>query len=360
MVTSSRSAINCTKKSIIKFEKFCQAIHHKTKDEVISELKILDSNKKDQVSLEMLQDYVNFLSHDLAPSSIHAYFAYFKKYLKYMTNSKLHSEDIKEEIKIPKIIEEEGYPLKREQIKELLKNAKLIRQAFYLTSLSSGMREQEMCKLRKRDFDDSLARIMVRIPGKYTKTKKPRKTFISSEAAKYLKPILDKKGMDDLVFGTNESSEVSAFNEIGAFKLVRKKAGLDHLRYDSGMHKVTIHSFRSFFITQAEKVNEGLGHALAGHNRYMARYERYDEKELLEFYLKIESNLLIFEAPPSEDTKILNEKMLEQDKKIQELETRLQQRAERSAKFAKQIRDQNRLIGSMEKRMADLEKKKKD
>ncbi len=63
-----------------------------------------------------------------------------------------------------------------------------------------------------------------------------------------------------------------------------------------------MHSFRVFFITPCEKIHDGFGHALAGHDRYMNVYERYDDEGLLEFYSQVENNLLLFE--PKSDPKL--------------------------------------------------------
>ena len=291
----SKSFQRNTAKVLKQFESFCVTIYNKPASDIINELNRLDDSRKERITFEVLQKFVNYLSEKVRPNTLSTYFSGFKPYLAYMTYSKLHSEDIQSNVDFPKFIEEEAYPLDAEQIKEALKHSSYKRQGIYLTMKSSGMREQEVCKLRKRDFVTKYGRLMIRIPASYTKTGKPRRTFIDLETEPFVRKLLDECKDDDLVYVDNPDSEKASANERMVFAYLRdKKLGLDSLRYESGTHKITLHSFRSFFITKTEKVNEGLGHALSGHSRDQKRYERYNDEELLEFYLKVEPSLSVF------------------------------------------------------------------
>jgi integrase len=208
---------------------------------------------------------------------------------------KIHSEDVNAEIVRPQIAKEKRYPLGIGEIRKILDLSSPIRKAIYLTLLSSGLRIQELCQLRKRDFILSHSRLLIHIPAKYTKTKQERITFVSTEAADYITPILQQKKDDQLVFSKNENSYHATLTEEVYFNKIREKASLT-AKYSSRNHKITLHSFRGFFITRVEKVHEGLGHVLAGHDRYMQEYERYSEAELLEFYLKVEPQLIVTES----------------------------------------------------------------
>lgn len=290
----SKSYKRNTNKAIKHFEAFCNKQYTKTKEEVFDEIKKMEGEKKDRVIYEVLQDFSNYLTDKIRCNTQNTYFSGFKPYLSYMTLTKIHSEDIRQNVVLPRAIEEEPYPVSIEEQRNLFKHSSYKMIAFCVVSSSSGMRQGEQCQLRKRDFDFANERILIRIPGKYTKTSKPRRTFLSKEAEEYVKPILEKIGTDDLVFTDNPDWESAGTNIRSAFDLIRTKAGYNDLKYDSGTHKITIHSFRAFFITQTEKIHEGLGHALAGHGRYQKRYERYTDKDMLDFYLKCEPSLLIF------------------------------------------------------------------
>ena len=65
-------------------------------------------------------------------------------------------------------------------------------------------------------------------------------------------------------------------------------------RYESGTRKITLHSFRAFFITQAVRtVSDSFAHTIAGQEGYLKVYKRYDKEALLEDYLKLEPALFI-------------------------------------------------------------------
>lgn len=82
--------------------------------------------------------------------------------------------------------------------------------------------------------------------------------------------------------------------EIEAFTRTREQAGL-HDKYESSKrHHVTLHSFRSYFFTRARRVHDtDIAHALVGHTAYLDMYDRKDDAEKLELYLKVEPELSI-------------------------------------------------------------------
>jgi len=180
------------------------------------------------------------------------------------------------------------------------------------------MRIGETITLRKKDFDISGKRIMINIPAIFTKTKKSRRTFVSLEAQAYLMKRLEEIEDNDLVFGTNKknSSVISEVTETKLFSKLIDKIFPKLERYESGTRRITLHSFRSFFITQAVRtVSDSFAHALAGQEGYLSVYKRYDNESMLEDYLKLEPNLFIHNSfGESERTK---------ETKIRELESKI-------------------------------------
>jgi hypothetical protein len=77
-----------------------------------------------------------------------------------------------------------------------------------------------------------------------------------------------------------------------AFAKIRKRAELFD-RTATGLHQVRLHRLRDFFITKTDLIHEGLGHALAGHEKYMDEYNTYSDDELRKFYLEVEPSLTI-------------------------------------------------------------------
>lgn len=284
-------------------------------DDILQELSILKPEDQERSIYDLLQVFVNFMnSEGYNPRTIRGYFSIIKKYMVYR-GFKIHNEDVKQNIDFPRIVEDEKYGLTKKDIIKILDSSNPKRKALYLTLLSSGMRIGETCALRKRDFDQSLGRIVIRIPAKFTKTKKARTTFVSKEAEEYLRPLLTELGNDELVFGVNEDNRASALVELNHFNRLRKRAKFSEDRYESGVHKITIHSFRAFFITICNRIDFGFSHALVGHSAYLKQYDRLSLEEKLKIYLKCEPYLNI-----NSNQEIIDDK----DKRITELEVKLE------------------------------------
>lgn len=321
-----------------RFEEFVELEFGRSSEDVIQELLVLKDARRESALFDLLQDYVNYMhSVAIAPNTIHNYFSMLKGYLTYR-GLKIHQEEVKQNIKFPKTMHEEKHGLTLDEVKKILDHASPKRKALYLTLLSSGMRIEEACALRKRDFDDSLERIQIHLPATYTKTKKARTTFVSEEAAKYLKPILGKINPDKLVFGVNEDKTSAKLVELNYFGRLRKRAGLSE-KYGTGVHKITIHSFRAWFITRCSAINENVGHALAGHEYYMKSYDRLSNEEKLKIYLKVEPSLGIYaqalEIPTEMEEKIEEfEKIKEDFKKDHKVVEQLNKTIESFLKLA--------------------------
>jgi len=303
------------------FERFCQAKYKLGTEQAIAELNMLPAEQKENTIFDVLQAFVNHLTEkELVASTIRALCIRARHYLAYRLFVKIHAEDIRGNIKFPKALKRKNYVLMPDDIKKILAYASYQRWALYLFLASTGARIQEACKLRKRDFAEG-ERYKITFPASYTKTRTARITFMSKEAEKYVKPILDKLSPDDLVFGLNEVPEKAVLNEEMYFFRLRKLAGLTE-KYETGISKITLHTFRSFFISKCEKIHEGLGHALAGHDRYMQEYERYTDEELLEFYLKVEPSLGIYSQPTRVEIE-LKEQLEKERMKVARLENRM-------------------------------------
>lgn len=294
------------------FDKFTEKAFKENLEQTIEDLLLIkDPKEQQQKTFDVLQNFVNYLdSEGIAPSTNRVYFNSIKKYLKYR-GFEIHTDDVRNEIDFPVIVEEKEHPLSNEDISKLLFHSNPDKKLLYLVLSSSGMRIEETLRLRKRDFNDKLERIMISIPGKYTKTKKSRITFVSSEAEKVLKPYLKKLKDDDIVFTENENFLRAKNSAEKYFERVRKKAEFTEKK-ETGISLVTLHSFRSFFITKCNRIDFGIGNALAGHGYYMKKYEKFTIEEKLDFYIKAEPSLLI-------DV----ERIIETDQELEEQKTKI-------------------------------------
>jgi integrase len=316
--TKSHSHIVNCRIALDWFEKFCLGrFDGKTMTTILSDSmkqKYDNPQRHSQNLYSVLQDFINYLSkngHD--PSTVRINFNLTKNYLNWY-GFEVYTESVKSRLNFPKKIEEEAYPLTLEDIELIVNNASPQRRVLYLFLSSTGMRIQETLKLRKRDLNFDHDRIMVVIAGKYTKTRKPRKTFITKETEKLLVEVLKKRKDDDLIFATNEDSLKSKHTEEDYFYRLRNKIGLTE-RYDTGIHKITLHSFRSWFVTKCNRVDSDLGNALAGHGKYMKKYDRLTIPEMIDLFIKAEPTLSIFEHIDDSENQA----------KIEELEAKLEE-----------------------------------
>jgi len=279
-----------------------------------------DDPQRHSVNLfSILQEFINYLgnnNHD--PSTIRANFNLVKSYLNWY-GFEVFSEGVSSRLNFPRKIFEEPYPLTLEDIQTLLNSSNSHRRVLYLFLTSTGLRISESVQIRKSDLDFSFDRIMVKVKGSYTKTKKPRKTFITKETQKYLMPILEKLKDDDLIFGTNEDRLKSKHTEEDYYYRMRIRAGLSNLKYDNGIHKITLHSFRSWFVTKCNRVDSDFGNALAGHEKYMKRYNRFTDEEKCQLFIKAEKTLSIFERVDEDQENRLEE----QSKEIADLKDKV-------------------------------------
>lgn len=282
--------------SLNQFEKFCNAQYDsRTTEDILVELKTLKEQKRDEAYLGMLQDFVNWMTHStLSNTTIHQYYQITNYYFSYQ-GIRVHPIDLKQNVKLPKKIKEKLHPLLKEEILQLFKFTPNQRKMLYLVLIGTGMRIRETVSLRKKDFDlDYSKRIKIEIPAEFTKTRTAHTTFVSKEAENYLRPHLKSLKEDELVFATNSTPYHAAMTEIEAFARYRTKAGLIQKYESTNRHHISLHSFRSYFFTRARRVHDtDIAHAMVGHTTYLDMYDRKEDSEKLELYLKVESMLKI-------------------------------------------------------------------
>jgi len=283
--------------SLNRLEKFSNLMYEgRTTQDILNELKSLKNQERDEAFFGLLQDFVNWMvNQDLSATTIHQYHQIVIYYFSYQ-GIRVHPIDLRQNVKLPKKIKEKLHPLTKEEIIRLFQFVPQNRKMLYLTLISSGMRIRESAALRKKDFDlDYAKRIKIEIPAQFTKTRTAHTTFVSKEAEKYLKPHLESLNHQDLVFATNPIPHHAGMTEIEAFSRYRQRAGLTQKYESTNRHHISLHSFRSYFFTRARRVHDtDIAHAMVGHTTYLDMYDRKDDEEKLELYLKVEHTLKIF------------------------------------------------------------------
>ena len=334
------------------YEEFSNTKYNEsTSDRVFEELQVLNGNTQLEAIYDVFQNFVNYLSsvRKINSHTIRQYAKLLRPYFNYRLSLRIHNEDLNENVKFPKPLKEEKYPLRMPEIRKILDAASLRRKAFYLFLASTGLRCGEAVQLRKRDFEAG-QRYRIHVRASYTKTRQARTTFMSKEAEQFIVPILDSIKDDNRVFGKHPKPLYCVLLEDGIFNNVRKKAGLTQ-KYESGRYKISIHSFRSFFISQCGRVEEFLGHALAGHDHYMSEYDRYTPEEKLDFYLKAESYLAINDTTDIvAGQKELQKQLTEANKEIEKIKT------EGGMKIKQIELDKDKKIDYLEKQVEEIRK----
>jgi integrase len=288
--SNSLDSKKIAKNSLNQFEKFCLSKFNLSSEKVIDGLRSVNGEQK----YYLMQDFINYLNNrGVNPATAKLYFGWIKRYLRKAKGIKLEQDDIHDLITFRKQIKEPRVAVTKDEIKILLDNVSERRKSLYLTLLSSGMRIGETLQLRKCDFDFESDPVKITIPGRFTKTKEQRETFIAREAKEILLRRVKDLNPVDRVFSNLGENAVEA--EDIRFHELRQRCGLTRKYQESNRHVITIHSFRAYFITKATQIINGdYAHALAGHHAYLAQYSRLTPEEQTELYRKLEPHLLIY------------------------------------------------------------------
>lgn len=222
--SKSVSSQNTAKYVLVSFDKFCLEKYNKDLESILEELKEKQGDEK----YYFMQDYVNYLNEaGRSPKTIRDYFSWSKLYLRRAKGIKLHDDDVRDLIVLPKVPQTQRKPITHNIIKALLDNSKERQKALYLTLLSSGMRLRETLSLRKRDFVLDSIPIKITISAQYTKDREQRETYISREAREILLRIVKNLNENDRVFTDQEDLQLAVSNEERIFDRIRKHCGFD-------------------------------------------------------------------------------------------------------------------------------------
>jgi len=332
------------------FERFCDGnVQGRTK-----QYQLWFSGKDTQSICQDLKAFTKFLSKDhpeiilnpnqsptpfkkKTPMTIRLYFSFIRSYLRQCFRIKLDQDDIKDFVRLPKMIMEERRPIEFDTLKKIFFASSAVRRTLYCVLISSGMRIGEALALRLSDIhlDEKPTRISIR--KETTKTRQARTTFITWEATDMLKEIIPGKTSNDRVFTEFSNNRLAVQNEEQYFFKLRGRMGQkapEMLEKYPGeddengnptygcRYIVNIHAMRGYFHTRAsQKHGEGYANALDGHRAYLKQYYRLTQEERAEKYLELEPYLLVEKYKPK------NEKLLAE--KITNLEAEFQAYKER-------------------------------
>jgi len=294
--------------AINNFKKFVREKHQSTPDQISGELIMIKKQQGDEeyedALYNFLQEWIDWnISKKAGAYTIRTRFSILRTFL-YSLGVKTNPQDIKQILKFPRKSVEEKYPLKKQELRDLiLSHARYPkRQALYLACSSSGMRLGEALHIKKKDLDMSLDRIMIRIQPEYTKTKTARTTFVSKECKEKIMTYFQKLDDNDYVFTDSKGD----FKTRGRSEQMAMASALERLGYNekyssNGFYKITSHSFRAYFFTLAtRKHDENYAHKMTGHGGYLMQYDRMDDRDKLKMYLELEPDLVVFDQTKNE------------------------------------------------------------
>jgi len=312
----------------------------------INELEFVEQTKQEKFDVyATLRDHVVYLdTKNYKPKSITTRLAAIKGYLRFL-GLKIYTEDCKHIIKMPKIIREPEVALTKELILRVLRNVPQRVQTVVLVLSSSGMRIGELVQLRLCDIDFTTTPTTIRLPGKITKTRTARETFITTEATKALKDYLsitiqwnekqDNSHLDDeIIFGqkhignpkTGENSKqpphlTAEGTLIRQLQYYVKKLPDLNKKNPNGMRVIHFHALRKFFRTTVGNVSgRDFAEALIGHQFYMNTYYQLSDEKKKEMYLEVEPHLTISDFITVEkNIKKISEKNSQLEEKFNDL-----------------------------------------
>jgi len=298
-----------------RFDIYCRNVHENGAEEIIDEMALAIKTDEDEV-FDILQDAINWLyqEHEITRTfkrrgkivnekfilkysarSLRTWFSNLRGYL-YYRKVKLDDMAVRHNLNFPKAKKEKKYVLTKKNIDLIFDNATRAQKNFYLALISSGMRDGEALMIQRKHLELGGKRVKINIPSTIAKHGVSRTTFLSFEASDPIIARLETMEPESKVWGSDGAKAKNDRNEqIRDYEDLVDRIGLG-MRYESTKRrKITLHLFRSFFITKGKKV-EDLGHALAGHDKYMDEYERYSDDELEELYVNgLERYVLVYD-----------------------------------------------------------------
>lgn len=277
------------------FDKFLKVNYKQYKESEI----LIDLKQTEDGRYVLLKEMIEYWKNDLklSPSSMRAYLTCVRTWLR-RNSIKTNNDDIRDYIKIPKQVQEEKFALEIHHAKLLLKKSNLYYSILWELLYYSGMRLAEAITLTPDNFEFDKTPTIIKINGKNTKNKKSRITFCPSDTSLKIQTIIKKynKLNNQPIYIQKKYNSVEQAKDPFEqyFYRLRIKTGLNE-KYELGRHKITIHSFRSHFITKVSNLhNDYYAHLLTGHQSksvYLPTYYRLSIEEQMKMYLKVQEAL---------------------------------------------------------------------
>ena len=338
----SKSTEHKTRSAINNLEYFTQDKYHKTKNEVLKDLKEDFDKKQDtDLILSFFQEFINWMGEDHPeirfythpndkkgrpivkknPEVTRAYAGIVKRFIKLCHGIKIDNDDFQEWLTIPvdDSEDEEPEPFLKEELKLILDDIHdPRRKCLFMVIKDTKLRIIEALRLKKKHFDLTTDPATVWIPRsiqKNKRTSKSRTGMLCRETVPGLTQELKKIEDEDLAFTDNPYDISARNNEIRLWRNRAEKLGFTE-KYNNGRLKKNIHSIGSFTITAIKEATKDPDYAngYAGRTRYLSQYTRLTKERQIELFRQAEPYLSLYEntvavVNESEELKEIKEKL---------------------------------------------------
>jgi len=276
------------------------ARNHKTAVKQFQEYFLTIDLKINEQPLRILGGFTDYLvNKKLHPRTINGYVHRVKKYFRICHGVKLDSDDFKDFVSLPKILEQPLEAISKSDLRLIIDNTnKPRRKGLLFFIISTGCRISEALQIKVKDIDFSSTPSMVTFPIEITKGQRAtRYQYLTKECTPLISTICNSLKENDRVF-TNARDVYSAnVFEHAALNTVLKNLNLDQKYKHNGRLKKSFHSIRAFTSSQIynQTRDSEYAHAYLGHETYLNQYLRKSEEQRAFMFTEIEQSLTIFQ-----------------------------------------------------------------
>ena len=238
-----------------------------------------------------LNEFVQYLKFkNLHPRTVRSYFSCIKGYLR-SRGFRIYNEDVKQFIKLPKILKEQKEAISKDTIQLLLDNASPKMKLAIMCLVTSGMRANEFLQLRASDLQEP--KVILR--PEITKTGVGRTTYFSPQTWGLVAAKLLERDNQDYVFCYNYRPLKSLIELESKFGKLRDKCGISKRYNISKVHTLTLHRLRAYLKTEAsEACGKDYAEGLIGHEGYLSTYYNLTDEARFKNYINKLAPLLTF------------------------------------------------------------------
>lgn len=358
--SKSKSGVETVQSHLTSLDNYSKDVYHRETDAILADLKInmQDTHSPAKV-LRYLDDYVRWVQLDheniivwkgrgrkcksyvkrKMRSSVPSYFSTVRKYVAQVGGIRIHEEDIKTSVTMPKqkghYEEEDAEPLSATMAQRILEETKSKRsRALYLVMNDTGFRISEAGQIKEKHLDFSKNPIEIFLPEDNSKGKNAGGTrYLQKNTAEYLKQFC--RGEPERFVFLDGDLKNFRQKMLAQIRVVYNSLGQHEFpeflekKPDNGRHKFNLHSWRKRCSTEyARKNGVELAHGYIRHTKYLGMYILKTKDEKIGFFRAAEDDLAVNQINKTkkamkEATKNLKVFNAEKDKMLTEQQAKI-------------------------------------